>query len=68
MEPKMPILNWSDTPVLNFAPLDDMHREFVTLLADVEARPDNELITRWDELVRRDTESTPTRTGMKGKP
>lgn len=49
----MPTLNWSDTLVLDFAPLDEMHREFVTLLANVEACPDNELVTRWDELVRR---------------
>lgn len=49
----MPTLNWSDTLVLDFAPMDDMHREFVALLADVEACPDTELASRWADLVQR---------------
>jgi hemerythrin-like metal-binding protein len=49
----MPTLNWSDTLMLDFAPMDEMHREFVTLLADVEACPDTELAHRWAHLVQR---------------
>jgi len=49
----MPTLNWSDTLMLDFAPMDDMHREFVHMLADVEACPDTELLSRWDALLKR---------------
>lgn len=49
----MPTLNWSDTLMLDFAPMDDMHREFVALLAEVETCPDTELARRWADLVQR---------------
>jgi len=49
----MPTLNWSDTLVLDFAPLDEMHREFVNMLAEVETCPDADLAQHWDALVKR---------------
>ena len=49
----MPTLNWSDTLLLDFAPMDDMHREFVNLLADVENCPDSDLARHWDALISR---------------
>lgn len=49
----MPTLNWSDTLLLDFAPMDEMHREFVNLLADVENCPDSDLARHWDALISR---------------
>lgn len=49
----MPTLNWSDTLLLDFAPMDEMHREFVNKLADVENCPDTDLTCHWDTLISR---------------
>jgi len=49
----MPTLNWSQTLELDFVPMDNLHREFVNLLAAAEACPDTELPIRWADLVER---------------
>jgi len=47
----MPTLQWSDNFELDLPAMDDTHREFVDLLAAVEAAPDDTLLARWAELV-----------------
>lgn len=49
----MPTLNWSDTLVLDFPPMDDMHHELVDLLARVNTCNDAELPERWEALIVR---------------
>lgn len=48
----MPTLQWSDTLMLDYAPMDNMHREFVQLLGEVESCPDHELPQRWAHMVQ----------------
>lgn len=47
----MPNLEWSDALALDMPTMDDTHREFVDLLAHVEAAPDDSLLTHWNTLV-----------------
>lgn len=47
----MPNLEWSDALVLDLPVMDDTHREFVELLAQVEAAADDALLTHWRVLV-----------------
>lgn len=47
----MPALEWSDALSLDLSAMDDTHREFVDLLAIVEAAPDDTLIAHWRTLV-----------------
>jgi hemerythrin-like metal-binding protein len=50
-EVAMPSLNWTDTLVLDFPPMDDMHRDFVQRLAEIEDCEDADLPRLWAELV-----------------
>lgn len=47
----MPNLEWSDALALDLPVMDDTHREFVDLLAQVEAAADEQLIGHWRALV-----------------
>jgi hemerythrin-like metal-binding protein len=47
----MPNLEWSDALALDLPMMDDTHREFVDLLAQVEAAVDSALLPLWRELV-----------------
>jgi hemerythrin-like metal-binding protein len=47
----MPTLLWSDDFQLGVAAMDATHREFITLLAEVEDAPDAALLARWSALV-----------------
>lgn len=47
----MPRLEWSDALSLHLAPMDQTHREFVDLLAAVEAADDATLQDTWLTLV-----------------
>ena len=47
----MPHLEWSDALALDLAEMDQTHREFVDLLAQVEAAPDAALLSHWRALV-----------------
>lgn len=49
----MTTLEWTDTLVLDFPPMDDMHHEFVDLLAAAEASNDRELPQHWQALLER---------------
>jgi hemerythrin-like metal-binding protein len=46
----MPNLEWSDALALDLPAMDDTHREFVELLAEVENSADDMLLTRWRAL------------------
>ena len=47
----MPTLEWSDALALDLPVMDDTHREFVELLAQVEAASDETLLALWRTLV-----------------
>jgi len=47
----MPHLEWSDALALDLPVMDDTHREFVDLLATVEAADDATLVDHWAALV-----------------
>ena len=47
----MPTLVWSDQLLLGVPAMDATHQEFVALLADTEAAPDEALPAAWDALV-----------------
>jgi hemerythrin-like metal-binding protein len=47
----MPNLEWSDALALNLPAMDDTHREFVALLAQVENATADALLGHWRELV-----------------
>jgi hemerythrin-like metal-binding protein len=47
----MPYLEWTDALVLDLPAMDDTHREFVDLLAVVDAAPDDTLLTHWAALI-----------------
>lgn len=47
----MPNLEWSDALALDLPAMDDTHREFVDLLARVEAATDDALLSHWRTLV-----------------
>ena len=47
----MPTLDWSDQLLLELPAMDDTHREFVDLLAQVEQANDDSVLTRWSALV-----------------
>ena len=47
----MSTLEWSDALSLDLAAMDDTHREFVDLLAAVEAAPDEQLAAAWRALI-----------------
>lgn len=46
-----PTLEWSEALQLELPQMDDTHREFVDLLATVQAADDTELLTHWNTLV-----------------
>jgi len=47
----MPQLEWSDALALDLPVMDDTHREFVELLAQVQAAEDAALLARWTALI-----------------
>jgi hemerythrin-like metal-binding protein len=47
----MALLEWSDALALHVPCMDDTHREFVDLLAAVEAASDADLVPAWCRLV-----------------
>lgn len=47
----MPQLEWSDALALEMPAMDETHREFVDLLAQVDAAPDDGLLAQWRSLV-----------------
>lgn len=47
----MPTLEWSEALALELPLMDDTHREFVDLLAQVETATDPDLLPRWRTLV-----------------
>ncbi len=47
----MAVLQWSEALVLDLPLMDDTHREFVDLLASVDAATDAELLARWQALI-----------------
>lgn len=47
----MPSLEWSDALALELPAMDDTHREFVELLAQVEAAADSALLAHWRVLL-----------------
>jgi hemerythrin-like metal-binding protein len=47
----MPTLEWSDALALDLPAMDDTHREFVDLLAAVNAAPDDGLLACWSALI-----------------
>jgi len=47
----MAVLQWSEALVLDLPLMDDTHREFVDLLASVDAASDAELLARWQALI-----------------
>lgn len=44
-------LEWSDALALGLPAMDDTHREFVDLLAQVENAADHALLARWRVLL-----------------
>lgn len=44
-------LEWSDALALDLPGMDDTHREFIDLLAAVNAAPDDSLLTHWRVLI-----------------
>jgi len=44
-------LEWTDALALDLPTMDETHREFVDLLAAVEAAPDDQLAAAWQELI-----------------
>ena len=47
----MPALQWSEDFVLDLAPMDSTHQEFVALLATVADASDGALMHAWQQLV-----------------
>ena len=47
----MPSLEWSDALALELPAMDDTHREFVDLLAQVETAGDSALLDHWRALL-----------------
>ncbi len=47
----MAALQWSEALALELPAMDEVHQEFVLLLAEVEAAEDAQLRGRWDELI-----------------
>ena len=47
----MAVLEWSGALALELPAMDEVHQEFVLLLAEVEAADDAQLCARWDELI-----------------
>ncbi|MBA4256899.1 MAG: hemerythrin [Polaromonas sp.] len=47
----MVTLNWNASLELDFAPIDDLHRQLVTQMANVEDCDDPELVQEWAKLV-----------------
>lgn len=47
----MPALDWSDQLLLELPAMDDTHREFVGLLAQVEEATDSALLNCWSALI-----------------
>ena len=47
----MAVLEWSEALALELPAMDEVHQEFVLMLAEVEAADDGQLCARWDELI-----------------
>ena len=47
----MASLEWNAALILDFPVMDEVHEEFVTLLAQVEAAGDEQLCALWEELI-----------------
>jgi hemerythrin-like metal-binding protein len=50
-ESVMKTVEWSDALLLDFEPMDAVHREFVGLLALAQSAPDATLATAWSAVV-----------------
>jgi hemerythrin-like metal-binding protein len=44
-------IEWTEALQLGYAPMDRVHKEFVTLLAQMQASDDHELAERWQALL-----------------
>jgi len=51
MEPTHPPLAWSDMLLLGHDPMDDTHREFVEVVARLQAADDHELEMRLEDVL-----------------
>ena len=49
--PATATLDWHDSFVLGFGPMDNLHHEFVDLVAALQAAPDSELVDRLATLA-----------------
>ncbi|GAA6143497.1 hemerythrin domain-containing protein [Hydrogenophaga sp. 5NK40-0174] len=49
-------IQWSDQLLLDFEPMDQVHREFIDLLAQVEQAPDDHLEEAWTAMLGHTTE------------
>ncbi len=47
----MQTIQWSDQLLLDFEPMDQVHREFIDLLARVEQAPDEQLEEAWTAML-----------------
>lgn len=47
----MALLTWSDTLTLGYPPMDDLHRQFVDKLSDVDTCANAELPGAWSALI-----------------
>ena len=52
----MPVMQWSDTLVIDEGVMDDTHREFIELLNRVADAPDENLLAALDEFIRHSEE------------
>lgn len=50
-EPTVTTIQWSDALLLDFEPMDTIHRSFVDLLAQVQRAPDDALAEHWSAVV-----------------
>lgn len=44
-------VQWTDALLLDYEPMDKVHRGFVDLLAQAQAAPDDQLAERWSAVV-----------------
>ena len=47
----MALLTWSDTLTLGYPPMDDLHKQFVDCLTDVDTCANAELPVTWSALI-----------------
>ncbi|GLS13268.1 bacteriohemerythrin [Hydrogenophaga electricum] len=51
----MNTVQWTDALLLEYEPMDTVHRGFVDLLARAQAAPDDELVNTWSAVVEHTT-------------